>query len=98
MLSMAFLMGGCLRISIPVPFRDFEFSHFWDSFAVICYFKVRPDGIKHFEVSVVHFFLMLIKSKKKTKPSAKKWNRNQVENKWNVATGNLLFAGNLISN
>ena len=54
MLSMAFLMGGCLRISIPDPFR--EFSDFWDSFAVICYFKVRPHGMKHFQVSVVQFF------------------------------------------
>ena len=94
MLSMAFLMGGCLRISIPVPFR--EFSDFWDSFAVICYFKVRPHGMK--QVSVVHFFHDAEKKAKKAKPSAKKWNRNQVENKWNVATGNLLFAGNLISN
>ena len=96
MLSMAFLMGGCLRISIPVPFR--EFSDFWDSFAVICYFKVWPHGMKHFQVSVVQFFHDADKKQKKAKPSAKKWNRNQVENKWNVATGNLLFAGNLISN
>ena len=65
MLSMAFLMGGCLRISIPVPFRDFEFSHFWDNFAVICYFKIRPHGMKHFEVSVVHFFPDADKKQKK---------------------------------
>ena len=96
MLSMAFLMGGCLRISIPDPFR--EFSDFWDSFAVICYFNVRPHGMKHIQVSVVQFFHDADKKQKKAKPSAKKWNRNQVENKWNVATGNLLFAGNLISN
>ena len=96
MLSMAFLMGGCLRISIPDPFR--EFSAFWDSFAVICYFKVRPHGMKHLQASIVQFFHDAEKKQKKTKPGAKKWNRNQVENKWNVATGNLLFAGNLISN
>ena len=75
-----------------------EFSDFWDNFAVICYFKVRPHGMKHFKVSVVQFFHDADKKQKKAKPSAKKWNRNQVENKWNVATGNMLFAGNLISN
>ena len=61
MLSMAFLMGGCLRISIPVPFR--EFSDFWDSFAVICFFKVRPHGMK--QVSVVQFFHDADKKQKK---------------------------------
>ena len=71
MLSMAFLMGGCLRISIPVPFRDFEFSDFWDNFAVICYFKIRPHGIKHFQVSVGQFFHDADKKQKKQSPVPK---------------------------
>ena len=69
MLSMAFLMGGCLRISIPDPFR--EFSAFWDSFAVICYFKVRPHGMKHFQASVEQFFHNADKKQKKQSPVPK---------------------------
>ena len=69
MLSMAFLMGGCLRISIPDPFG--EFSDFWDSFAVICYFKVWPHGMKHFQVSVVQFFHDADKKQKKQSPVPK---------------------------